>query len=142
MSNPVVSVQGNGKKLIMYGILDIIMAVVLPIIIYSKVEEGKIEENLETAITVLSYLLIFTGTFTISIGIQYSRTRIYAFEDHIQGQGLVRFNLVSFSLRYDKVSSVTVNKDKLFINNSGMVYKIGVPSSYAVKIVNYINSRM
>ena len=90
----------------------------------------------------IEYLLIAAGIFVIVTGKKYSKTYICVFEGYIQGEGLINFSRGSFSLEYGKVTSVFFSKDKLIINSSGVLYKIGVSENEASKIAKYINDKI
>jgi len=142
MNNPIISVQGSGKKLIMIGIAIIIFTVIITTVFSFGIEGSRNADELAMTTTIIDLLIKCVGIFIIVIGAKFSKTYISVFENYIQGEGLINFTRASFSLSYDKISSVSVNKDKLLINSNGVIYKIGVSSSDASRIAKYINNRI
>ncbi|MBE7036017.1 MAG: hypothetical protein E7403_01840 [Ruminococcaceae bacterium] len=138
---PILEAKGNGKILVILGIVFVGISMVVAILLGDSLFQGdEFSEQLFSVVP--TFFPLALGAFLFAMGVRFAKTRITVYDDHIEGNCVVNNLNRDFYLKYEKISSVSLDKSVVLIQSDGVTHKINLSAKDAIEIVKYLNTKI
>lgn len=150
MNKPLITTAGTNKMMKVSAFVYAIAAVLFAIFIYNffsnqiaSYPKYAQEIYLQEAAGLIIFEVIICGFMLIYAAYLWATCRSYVnvYEDRLEGKGIQNvYQIVDFSLSYDKITNVTCTSMYIYIHTPGGKYKIVSNVQTAKEVFNYYNT--
>lgn len=147
MNKPILTTEGTNKMMKISAIISATAAVAVAFFIFNFFQDqlGDLpsyaqELYLEKAAGLIILEVVLCGLLLIYAAYQWATCRSYVnvYEDRLEGKGIQNiYQIVDFSLSYDKIVNVTCMNMYVYIHTAAGKYKIVTNINTAKAVYNY-----